>query len=191
MTNPADPRDAILDAARAIYRSRGFARTTLKGVAAAAGVAPDVIKRYYASRDDMVAAALKLPFDPYLAIPQLLAPGVAGVGERVVRFSLDILSDESMRADLFTLLRAGAATGKASVAVRTLLEESIDRVARGLRVPDARMRVQLVTSLMLGVAINKYALRVEPMASMSEDELVAVLAPTVQRWLDPRKPLKS
>ncbi len=191
MANSDDPRDAILEAARAIYRTRGFARTTLKGVAAAAGVAPDVLKRYYQSRDAMMTAALRLPFDPYLAIPQLLAPGVAGVGERVVRFSLDILSDESMREDLFALLRAGAATGKAGVAVRTLLEESIDRVARGLRVPDARLRVELVSSLMLGVGINRYALRIEPMASMPRDELVAVLAPIVQGWLDPRKPLKS
>jgi AcrR family transcriptional regulator len=196
MTEPSeprsnDPREAILEAARAIYRTRGFARTTLKATATAAGVAPDVIKRYYKSRDDMVAAALKLPFDPYLAIPQLLAPGVAGVGERVVRFSLDVLSDEAMREDLFTLLRAGAATGKAGVAVRVLLEESIDRVAKGLRVPDARLRVELVSSFMLGVGINRYVLHIEPIASMPRDDLVAVLAPTVQRWLDPRKPLTS
>jgi len=184
-----DPRDAILEAARAIYRTRGFARTTLKTVAATAGVAPDVIKRYYNSRDDMMAAALKLPFDPFLAVPQLLAPGVAGVGERVVRFSLDVLSDEAMREDLFTLLRAGAATGKAGVAVRTLLEESIDRVAKGLGVPDARIRVELVTSLMLGVGINRYVLGIEPIASLPRDELVAMLAPVVQNWLDPRKKL--
>lgn len=186
-----DPRDAILDAARAIYRTRGFARTTLKTVAAAAGVGPDVIKRYYASRDDMMAAALKLPFDPYAAVPQLLAPGVAGVGERVVRFSLDVLSDPSMREDLFTLLRAGAATGKAGVAVRSLLEESIDRVAKGLGVPDARVRVELVSSLMLGVGINRYVLRIEPIASLPRDELVAMLSPVVQNWLDPRKKLPT
>jgi AcrR family transcriptional regulator len=159
----------------------------VKTIAAAAGVAPDVVRRYYGSRDEVVAAALKLPFDPFAALPALLAPGVAGVGERTVRFALDVLGDDAMRADLMSLLQVGAATGKTGVAVRVLLEDTVDRLALGLRVPDARLRVELVTSFMLGVGLNRYVLRIEPMASMTRDELVAVLAPTVQRWLDPRQ----
>ncbi len=41
MSSPDDVTRVLLDAARAAYARRGYLNTTIKGVAAAAGVAPD------------------------------------------------------------------------------------------------------------------------------------------------------
>jgi len=82
-----DVREAVLDSARAAFHSKGYVKTTLKGVANAAGVAPEVVARYWDSKDRLFAAAMKLPFDPATAVPQLVAPGLDGAGERLVRLT--------------------------------------------------------------------------------------------------------
>lgn len=185
-----DVREAVLDSARAAFHSKGYVKTTLKGVASAAGVAPEVVARYWDSKDRLFAAAMKLPFDPATAVPQLVAPGLDGAGERLVRLTLDTLSDEESRDDLIALFRAGASTSKAAAGLRVFFEESlVDRLAGYIGVPDARLRVSLISSYLVGIAVTRFVTKLEPLASMSEDDLVRIVAPTVQAWLDPSVPL--
>ncbi|MCB0916362.1 MAG: TetR family transcriptional regulator [Actinobacteria bacterium] len=185
-----DVRDAVLDSARAAFHSKGYVKTTMKGVAAAAGVAPEVVQRYWGSKDKLFAAAMKLPFDPATAVPELVAPGLDGMGERLTRTTLDTLGDPESREDLIALFRAGASTTKAAAGLQAFFEESVvDRLARTIGVPDARMRVALISAYLIGITVNRYIVRFEPLASMPEDDLVRIVAPTVQAWLDPSIPL--
>jgi AcrR family transcriptional regulator len=183
-------RTSVVDAARAMFRARGYLGTTMKGVAAAAGVAPEVVRRYYDNKETLFAAVLQLPVDPAAAIPRLLAPGLDGMGERLVRFVLDTLGDPRARGDLIGLFQSGAAAGRAAGPMAEFLQESvIDRVVKVLGVPDARLRVGLITSFLVGILVSRYIMKVEPLASMPEDDLVRLLAPTVQDWLTPTRPL--
>lgn len=185
-----DVKDAVLDSARAAFHSKGYVRTTLRGVASAAGVAPEVVSRYWDSKDRLFAAAMKLPFDPATAVPELVAPGLDGAGERLTRMTLDTLADEDSRDDLIALFRAGSSTSKAAAGLRVFFEESIlDRLARTIGVPDARLRVGLISSYLVGIAITRFVTKLEPLASMPEDDLVRIVSPTVQAWLDPSQPL--
>ena len=185
-----DARDAVLDAARAAFHARGYARTSVKAVAAAAGVAPDVVGKYYQSKDKLFAAAMMLPFDPGSAIPALVAPGLDGMGERLTRVTLETLGDPETRADLIALARAGASGGKAAAGLKSVVERAdIDRHAGVIGVPDARLRANLITSYLLGIAINRYVIRLDPLASMSDEDVVRLVSPTVQDWLTPTKPL--
>jgi len=183
--NPSDDlTKQVLDAARAAYARRGYLNTTLKGVAAAAGVAPDVVRRYYDNREQLFVAAMRLPFDPAMSIAQLMAPGVDGLGERLVRVTLRMLDDPETRDQLAEMVRDGAGASKATASIREFLEaEVVDRAAQLLGVPDARMRVTLATSYLLGIAATRYVLRLEPIASATEDEIVALVAPAVQKAL--------
>ena len=183
--NPSDDiTKQVLDAARAAYARRGYLNTTLKGVAAAAGVAPDVVRRYYDNREALFVAAMRLPFDPAMSIAQLLAPGIDGLGERLVRVTLRMLDDPETRDQLADMVKDGAGATKATAALREFFEtEMVDRVVAALGVPDARMRVVLVTSYLMGVATSRYVLQVEPLASASEDAVVAMVGPMVQATL--------
>lgn len=184
MSGSEDVTRQLLDAARAAYAHRGYVATTMKGVAATAGVAPDVVRRYYDSREALLAAALRLPVDPATSIAQLLAPGIDGIGERLVRVTLRLLDDPETRDQIAEMVRAGAGATRATATLRELLETGVvDRVVGAFGVPDARMRVTLATSYLLGVATMRYVLRVEPMASATEDEIVALVAPAVQAAL--------
>ena len=192
MAQSDDVRTAVLDAAKVAFRARGYMGTTMKGVAKAAGVAPVVVRRYYNSKDSLFAAAMKLPFDPASAVPTLLAPGLDGMGERLVRATLELLGDDEARDDLVALVTAGRSAGKAAGSLTDFLEHSVvDRVAASLGVPDARMRSALVSSYLVGIAASRYVLRLEPLASASEDQVVRMVAPMIQDLLDPTKPLKG
>lgn len=186
-----DVRDAVLDAARAAFHARGYVRTSVKGVAAAAGVAPEVVNRYWNSKESLFAAAMRLPFDPSSAVPELMAPGLDGMGERLTRATLDMLQDDQTRQDLIEMFQAGASATKAARGMQDFIERSfVDRLVRILGVPDARLRVNLIMSYLLGVATARYVVRLEPLASMPEDEVVKLVSPTIQNWLDISKPLQ-
>jgi AcrR family transcriptional regulator len=183
-------RAAAVLAARNAFAAGGYARTTFKGLAAAAGVAPAVLRKYYDSKDAVFAAALKFPSDPAGAVPALLAPGVEGLGERLVRFTLDTLDDPEVREDLMSMARTGASAAALTKSLQDYLEITvIDRVVSAVGVPDARMRVALISSYLIGIAAGRYVVRIEPLASASEEHVVRLVAPTIQALLDPRVPL--
>ncbi len=203
---PQDAANAILAAARVAFASRGYAQTTVKSVAAAAGVAPGVVKSLYDNKERLFAAAMRLPFDPGQAVPELIAPGLDGMGERIVRLTLQLMGDENVRRDLTRLLgseqaaslSSGAARaafaddGSATVAQLRAMSEYlqatvVDRVVSALGMPDARLRVALISAYLLGIASTRYLLRIEPLASASDDDVVAMVAPTVQDLLDPTR----
>lgn len=185
-----DPRGAILAAARGVFATRGYARTTIKGVAAAAGVAPEVARRYYDNKGDLFAAAMRLPADPSTAVPALLAPGLEGLGDRLVRFTLEALDDPEVRADVLGMVKAGGNAYSATRSFQEFIESGIvDRVVTVVGVPDARMRVALISSYLLGVATARYVLRIEPLASASDEHVVRMVGPTLQALIDPRVPL--
>ena len=205
--SPQDAAGAVLQAARLAFASRGYAGTTVKSVAAAAGVAPGVVTSLYRNKERLFAAALRLPFDPAQAVPELIAPGLDGMGDRLVRMVLTLMGDEQVRADLSRLLASDTAAGVTASAARTAMAGDsaaleqlrfvseylsatvVDRVVAAVGVPDARLRVAVISSYLVGIAATRYLLRVEPLASASDDEVVAVVGPAIQALLDPtRKP---
>ena len=62
-----DTRDQILESARGLFADRGFAGTTIRAVAAGAGVDPALVHHYFGTKDDLFVAALELPVDPRVA----------------------------------------------------------------------------------------------------------------------------
>jgi len=191
---PQDASTAVLQAARVAFASRGYAVTTIKSVAAAAGVAPAVVRSLYENKDRLFTAAMRLPFDPADAVPDLLAPGLSGMGDRVVRLTLTLVADEAVRRDLVRLLRsdaAASATADGSTvdqlrAVSEFLSATVvDRVVAAVGVPDARLRVSVISSYLMGIVTARYVMKLEPLASATDEEIVAMVGPAIQALLDP------
>ncbi|NUU22146.1 MAG: TetR/AcrR family transcriptional regulator, partial [Streptomycetaceae bacterium] len=82
--NP-DTREQILDAARHAFADRGFERTTIRQIAQAAEVDPALVHHYFGSKDQLLLATIDAPFDPQEVLPGIVAGGIDGVGERLVR----------------------------------------------------------------------------------------------------------
>jgi AcrR family transcriptional regulator len=180
-----DTRGEILAAARQSFAHKGFGGTTIRAVAAEAGVDPALVHHYFGAKDDLFLAALEIPVDPRRLVPHVFEEGLAGAGERLLHLVLSVWDDPHARLPLIALLR----TGLMQEAPESLLQQGLLRMVltpmRAALPPDeADLRVQLVISQMSGLIITRYLLALEPVASMPAEELVALVAPTVQRYLD-------
>jgi hypothetical protein len=69
-----------------------------------------------------------------------------------------------------------------------MAREVFGRIAVQLEVPDPGMRAGLAAAQMVGLALMRYVIGFEPLVRASADEIVALVAPTLQRYLaDPRQ----
>jgi AcrR family transcriptional regulator len=180
-----DTRGQILDAARKSFADKGFGGTTIRAVAAEAGVDPALVHHYFGSKDDLFLAALEIPVDPRRLVPQVFEAGVPGAGERLLRLFLSVWDDPHTRLPLLALLRASLSEeGPESLLQQGILRMVLTPLRAALPSAEADRRVQLVLSQLVGLVVTRYLLAVEPLASMPAEEVVAAVAPTLQRYLD-------
>lgn len=176
-------RKAILEAARTSFGDQGYEGATMRAIAAGAGVDPALLYHFYGSKEQLFAAAMELPFRPSEVIPALLEGDRDGLGERILRLFLSIW-DQPGVSPLVALIRSASSNEGAAAMLREFLSrEVIGRLARSLGVPHAELRTTLVGSQLAGLAMVRYILRIEPLASADHDTVVACVAPTLQRYL--------
>jgi AcrR family transcriptional regulator len=177
-------REAILAAASTLFAERGYEATTIRAVAAEAGVDPALVHHFHGTKAALFAAATRLPYNPAEAIPALLADGLDGAGERIVRFVVTTWDDEERRAPLLGLMRSALTHDPAGGAITEFLRAGVlGPLTRALDGPDAELRAALVVSQVAGLAVLRYLVGVEPLASAPPDAVVAAVAPTIQRYL--------
>src|SRR3984885_12606678 len=78
-------RQAILEAARARFASDGFAATTIRRVAADAGVDPSLVMQFYRSKNELYAAVMSISPDTLASLNTAFDGPDEHLGERVVR----------------------------------------------------------------------------------------------------------
>jgi AcrR family transcriptional regulator len=178
----AGTREKILTAARAQFGRRGYEAATIRGIAAAARVDPKLVLHYFDSKEGVFRAALDFPFDPAEAIPELLRPGLDGLGVRLARFFFD-LWDSPAGTRLQALLRSIVANDDAGVLMRDFAtREILGRLAQALDLDHPQVRASLAASQLVGVALLRYVVRVEPIASARADRLARWIGPALQRY---------
>ena len=177
-------RDRILGAARASFAERGFDAASIRDVAARAAVDPALVHHYFGSKQRLFVAAMEWPIDPAVAIPRVAAGDIAGLGERLARFVVELWEDPGFQPVIVGLIRSAASDPVAARMLRELVEAgplaALSGVVGG---PEAELRAELVGSQLIGFAMARYILRVEPLASAERETVVALLAPTIQRYL--------
>ncbi|UYQ63634.1 TetR family transcriptional regulator [Streptomyces peucetius] len=188
-------RERILQAARDEFAERGYDKTTMRGIARAAGVDAALVHHYFGTKDDVFAAAIEVSFEPAMVVPQILGQGPAGIGERLARFFIGVWENPATRAPLLAIIRSALTHEAAAKVLRGfVLRRLLERVAGELDVPDPRFRAELAASHMVGIAILRYVIRVEPLATADPEEIIRIVAPTLQRYLtesDPDSPATS
>jgi AcrR family transcriptional regulator len=180
----ADTRGQILAAARETFSEKGFDKATIRGIARQAGVDPALVHHYFTSKEGVFVAAMELPINPENVIPTILAGPREEIGERLVRFILTMTSDAEARQPVLALVRTAMTNDRMVVMIREFMTQALlNRVAEILQIPPIRMEVAFAQ--MFGVVLMRYVVELEPLASIDIEELVELLAPTVQRYLDP------
>jgi AcrR family transcriptional regulator len=179
-----DTRGAILSAARTSFAESGYAGTSIRAVASSAGVDSALVHHYFGTKDDLFLAALEMPVDPRVVLAGVAEGDLDGVAERLLRAFLGVWEDPQARLPLLALVRSGLA-GEPG---RTIVETALKRLVFGtlgqvLEIDEPERRMSLVASQMLGLIVARYLLLLEPLASMTPEEVTAWVAPTIQRYL--------
>jgi AcrR family transcriptional regulator len=175
-------RAAILTAARRRFAADGFERTTIRAIAADAGIDPSMVMRYYGSKDGLFAAAADLD----LHLPDLAAVPREKLGETLVRHWVALW--EGGRSDdelLIVLLRSAVTNEGAAEQLRAVFGAQVAKaVATVVDDPaEAPTRAGLVATQMLGLALCRHILRLPPVVALDVDTLIASVSHTVQRYL--------
>lgn len=178
-----DTRAPILAAARASFAEKGFAGTTIRGVAAAAGVDASLVHHYFGTKDDLFLAALDIPVDPRVVVAPVVEGGPDGAGERFLTAVLSVWDDPAAQPSLLALARAVMDPSAQRLLSDGFLPVVIDPLGVALGLDRPELRMPLVASQVVGLILLRYVLEVEPIASMGSEQLVATYAPTIQRYL--------
>ncbi|NUT39747.1 MAG: TetR/AcrR family transcriptional regulator [Thermoactinospora sp.] len=180
----ADTRGEILAAARKVFAEKGFDKATMRGIAREAGVDPALVHHYFTNKEGVFAAALQLPVMPDVILPQLLSAPRSEIGERLVRLVLTVTSEPQAREPVIAMLRSAMTNDQAMETFREFMSSALlFRVADALGVPH--IRIEAAFSQMFGIIMARYVLRLEPLASADLEEIVELVGPTLQRYLDP------
>jgi AcrR family transcriptional regulator len=181
---PSGTREAILAAARRQFAAQGYDRTSMRGIAAEAGVDQALVAHFFGAKQRLFVEVVRLPFDPGEVLPLLLEGDRDTLGERLARFVASVLESPEGRARVLGVVRAAASEPEAARMLREFLRGELWAPLAGeLGIEDAELRVTLAGSQMVGMVMARHVIEVEPLAALSGDELVALLAPTFQRYL--------
>ena len=179
-----DRRGDILAAARQEFGERGFDGTTLRGVARAAGVDARLVHHYFDGKDALFVAAFELPGRPQQLLESVLAADADSIGPALVRMFTTVWDTPEGRQRIVALVSAATTSEAGARMLREFLtREVFSRIVARLGSDDPELRAALAASQMMGLALARYVVLVEPLASAEPDLVVALVGPTIQRYL--------
>jgi AcrR family transcriptional regulator len=177
-------REAILEAARREFGQHGYDRATIRNVASGAGVDPALVHYFFGAKTELFTAAMQLPINPAEVAEAVLAGERELIGQRLVGTFLAVWDHAANRDVFIGLIRSAVTEEHAAAMLREFaVREMFGRVAAALGTPDAELRASLAFSHLFGLALARYVLQVEPLASAPASLVAAAVGPTVQRYL--------
>jgi AcrR family transcriptional regulator len=180
----SDTRNRILASARDLFARNGIDRTSIRAVAAGAGVDAALVHHYFGTKQQLFAAAIHLPIDPMTVLVPMRETPIEELGLRLPSVLLPIW-DSEMGAGLIATMRALLTGADVSLARSFLEEIVVEEVGSRVDNPPGtgKIRAQFVASQLMGVVLARYIVGIEPFASLPADQIARTIAPNLQRYL--------
>jgi AcrR family transcriptional regulator len=181
--NP-DTRRVLLETAQRLFADAGYDKTSVRDIAAKAGVDPALIRHYFGTKLELFRATMGWPFEPTQVAARVTAGGLDEFGARLTQVFFEAWERPKSRAPLLAILRGAATHEESAALVRQFIQGQLYRqMADELDGVDAELRIDLAMAQLLGIAYLRHVLRVDPIASTPVDELVARVTPVVTAHL--------
>lgn len=179
-----ETRHAILAVARRGFATRGYEATSLRAIATEAGVDPALVIHYFGSKEGLFTAATGIPAN----LPELFA-SFAGLPARdraqaLVRGYLEMVDSDESRNAIIALVRSAVSNETAATTLRDFMTvQLLPVIAAMTGKPDAELRASLVAAQLIGTAMLRHVLCVEPLARATPDEIVALITPVIEQYV--------
>jgi AcrR family transcriptional regulator len=175
-------KEALLQAAQELFGKKGFERTTIREIGERAGVDAALIARYFGSKGDLYIAAV-MAEDPggegppaYEGLEQMADAVVSRADER----GLGPITQAIIRADTSEEIRTAA--------LHRVQRRLVDPLVAGMaghQVDRPELRAEIAVSALLGISLARSLGWFSEVASVPKDELVALIAETLQEVMAP------
>ncbi|MGW6198553.1 TetR/AcrR family transcriptional regulator [Kribbella sp. NPDC055110] len=179
-----DTRGEIVKSARESFADKGFAATSIRAVARHAGVDAALVHHYFDSKDELFIEAMAIPVDPRRIAAQIVDGPLDEIGRRIATVFLGVWESPDGQQRMKALFRSVVTSDEVARMMREgITQMIIQPISQVLDVPDAQLRVGLVATQLVGAAIVRYLVGLEPVASMDIETLIDRLAPVLQLHL--------
>lgn len=179
----ARTRQRILHTAATLFSEKSFEQVSLRSIARNAHVDPALINHYFGSKEGLFAAVLDEHLQPAQLEQRLGVDPVDRWGRELVLKAESVWVSPAGRAMLAMVRRAFAGNPEL---LRTFVTKALlERIASHIDGPDdeRRLRASLVASQMSGLIVARHVVRVEPLASLTREQVADLVGPNVQRYL--------
>jgi AcrR family transcriptional regulator len=178
----------ILAAARDIFAEYGYDAASIRQIAASAGVDPALVHHYFGTKEQLFIIVVQPPVDPATVLPQVLGGDIDGIAERMVRTFLSVWEGPDSGPAFRSLLRGAVSHRSRGRLMQEFFSTQIVRrvmpqLATAVDPAEVPLRASLAASQLFGLALARYILEFEPLASMSQEAVVVAVTPTIQRYL--------
>jgi AcrR family transcriptional regulator len=175
----------IVAAARDEFAQHGWAGTTIRAVARAADVDPALVYHYFGSKEGLLDAATNPPQRWLDSVAKVWTTPVDRLGAALITLLLASWADDEIGPTLRAILQTAAHEPSTREKLRRVVEGSLMGVSElGTDERDRLVRSGLISSQMMGFALMRYIWKIEPLASMTDDEVIAAVTPNLQHYVD-------
>lgn len=172
---------AILLAARELFAETGFERTTIRGVAARAGIDPALVMQYYGSKEGLFAAAARWTHDS----ERLMDASLGEIPEAALADLFDFEDGAGREAGIALLRNCLTHPAATSIVRDQVMCDRIAAVAAKVKGSDAELRAALFSACMMGLGLARYLLAMEPLASADRRDVERVFLPALRMLVEP------
>jgi AcrR family transcriptional regulator len=180
----SDTRDQILAVARRRFATRGYDATSLRGIATDAKVDPALLIHYFGTKEGLFTAATGLPTGLSEVFAGQQGQTLRDFAESLTRSYLGFVDGDQSRNAILALVRSAVSNERAAAMLREFLAaELLPVIASRTGHENAPLRAGLVAAQLMGVAMLRHVVRLDPVAGATPDEIVAMVAPVIEHYL--------
>jgi len=178
--DPEASRAAILEAARAAFAERGYARATIREIAQRAGVTHGLVMRHFPSKEQLFIAAM-----PGASDLESLMPGSSEtLPERIAQAYVERMENADGNDPFIALIRSVASDEETATKLYLAMRQrSTDSYRALITGPDADERIELLGAHLIGITFSRYVIKAGPLAEMAPEALVHHLTRTLRSIL--------
>ena len=178
-------KDVVLRAAKQRFAEQGYEKTTLRQIARDAHVDAAMVLYLFGSKAELFRESMRLVLDADMLVAAMTDGSREDIGTRLTRAYLRIWDEPDTGPTMVAMLHSAMLNADAYEAFRDFMRGYVLATISGVLGdgPDTRLRANLAGTNLVGTALLRYVMRVGPLTDLSTDEVVGLIAPSVQRYL--------
>ena len=173
----------IQQAAAKLFASRSFETVSTRAIAKEAGVDAALIHHYFGSKEGLFQAVLNAAIRPEQLEALVVSESPEDWGRQLVRAADKVWTSPAAPALKAVVRRVlvGHEGMLREFVTRSLLNRFLSHI-KGPE-PERRLRASLIGSQMSGLVIARHIVGIEPLASLSTDEVANLIGPVLQHYI--------